>query len=195
MEEQPRFAADLGAAPALDALLARWRRTALADAAADQRRRQHWLERQDGADATFAGVLVELAERGRRVSLTTVSGQRLTGWLLAVGTDVVVLEDPTGTRSLVALRAVSAAGEVDPHGAGERLTGTAAATADTTLSEVLAELATERPEVSMSFGAQGAHLRGRLVSVGRDTAALRLDGAGGTAFVALANVEVCRLDR
>ena len=58
------------------------------DEAARARARQHWLERQAAEDATMLGVLIDLAERGRPVTATTVAGRRVTCPVRAVGADV-----------------------------------------------------------------------------------------------------------
>src|SRR5690349_1871223 len=78
------------------------------DDAAMARSRMRWLVRQAAEDGTFTGVLVDLAERGEPVVVTTTAGRRHRGTVRAMGADFVALALSSGAIVLVALDAIAA---------------------------------------------------------------------------------------
>jgi hypothetical protein len=156
-----------GADDGADAAIGAWR----TERAAAERERQRWLTRRLADDATFTGVLTDLAERGAPVEVETTAGVVVRGRIAWVGVDHVAVEDPP-TRWLVADRALVAvtagASEVVP-------TARSAPTDDTTLVEVLALVAADRPEVAL-VATPGHQVGGELTSVGVDVATLVADG-------------------
>ena len=142
--------------------------------AADARRREHWLRHQAGEEGTFAGVLVDLAERNRLLAVQTRAGRTLRGAVRTLGTDFVGLSGVAGDSTLIPLTAVtSVRPEPDSiESLGDR-TVTVAASFDLTI----AELAADRRRVSVHTTG-GDHHAGLLWGVGRDLLVLRTDDAG-----------------
>jgi hypothetical protein len=75
------------------------------DAASQLRRREQWLRRQAAEDATMAGVLVDHAERGSTLAVTTYSGNRHVGRVRGAGAELVTI-DVTGARVVIELGAI-----------------------------------------------------------------------------------------
>ena len=154
----------------------------LDDARAAEHRRARTGERllRTAAEesATFAGSLLDLAERGRSVRITTASRRRHVGSIQLVGLDFLVVAD-----AWVALAAVTSVGVVE---GGATATGDRPAT-DLLLVEALARVAPERPGLAVVTSG-GEVVAGRLLAVGADVLTLRLDGDGGTAYVPAAAV-------
>jgi hypothetical protein len=98
---------DLGGRTRLDAALGRLTDETRGDEAARARSREHWLRRQADEEASLGGVLVDLAERGDRVVLSTVTGRRHRGWLVAVGDDFCVVRAESGAEVLVSHRGLA----------------------------------------------------------------------------------------
>jgi hypothetical protein len=159
----------------------------VADAAA-ARARAHWLVRQAEEEGTLVGVLVDLAERGDRLVVSTTTGRRAAGTVQALGADFVALADGAGLV-LVALTALATV---------RTRPGAAAASGDRTerverrLLDVLAELAGDRPPVVV--GTVGDEVRGTLRAVGRDVITIRMDGERpSTVYVAAGSITDIRL--
>lgn len=179
-----------GASDFDDSGLAAWFAHAVADAAIDVRRHTAWLARQAEESATFPGVLVDLAERGRPVVVATTDGRTWRGVPIAVGRDVVVLDDDGGRAVLVRLGAI---GWVRPQpGDGAPRLGRVA-TGDVSLAELLADVAPNRPRAVLVAG--GAEpVTGELRAASTEVVEVRLDGSGGTALVPSASVTSALLD-
>jgi len=166
----------------------RWVADARADEAAGERVRERWLRQQAEEGGTFAGVLVDLAERGATVTVTVTGGRRHLGRIVAVGADFVGLRGDSGRLVLLALGAVARVRPAPPvrRVAGEPRPGPEAA-AGVTLVDVLAQAVDGRPRVSMYLGDD--HLVGELRSVGADVLAVSVDGQiSGLAYARLASV-------
>jgi hypothetical protein len=148
-----------------------WIAEGLVDAAASERARQRWLERQATEDATLLGVLIDLAERSRPVAVRSSGGRTARGRVVALGADfVAVREERLGdvlipTRAIATVRA--APGDVST-------VGNRPASLVVVLAEALLELAADRPTVLLS--AANEEHRGNLRSVGRDVLALMIEG-------------------
>jgi hypothetical protein len=162
-----------------------WLAAARAGEAAAARSREGFLRRTGPEDATFAGILVDLAERGGPVVVEAVGDRRHRGTLQAVGADFAALRTPDGRHVLLAERgiaSITAEGRA-PEAVGDRDVQVVAG-----LAEALAALAEDRPRV-LVVTVPGTGLAGDLVAVGRDVVTLRLDGADRrTAYVALAAI-------
>lgn len=169
--------------------LERWAADARIEEAVRRRTRERWLAQQVTEEATLAGVLADLAERGVDIALQLRSGGAERGRVRVLGVDFVALAVPGGvggqvTEVLVALREVGAVRTLpgEPLSAGENVGG-----CRLTLSEVVIELAAERQQVVL--GLSGAHevIAGTLWTVGQDVAVVRVGGSGSpaTAYVAL----------
>jgi hypothetical protein len=171
------------------ARLEAWVAEAAADEALASRRRERWLKVQAGEEATLAGVLVDVAERGRPVVATTRTDRSHRGVLRLVGVDFCLLE--TDQRAAVFVGFAALAGVRQPPGE-TAVTGDRPLALGITLAEVLRLLAGERPRVLLVSGT--AATRGELRSVGADVVTLRLDGEAGSAYVALHAVDEVVVD-
>jgi hypothetical protein len=165
--------------------LAAWAADLATDDAIRDRSRTQWLRRQAEEEGTLAGILADLGERGRPILVHLHNGRLHRGAVTAVGADYGIVRVGAGREVIVVLAAVASVRTLP----GEPpLTGDRPVRSCRTLVEVLAELAAERARVLM-LGLDAAHgVAGELRAVGRDIATLRLDGGGGTAYVALASV-------
>jgi hypothetical protein len=165
--------------------LASWAADLAVDDAIRDRSRTQWLRRQAEEEGTLAGVLTDLGERGRPVLVHLHNGRLHRGIVTAVGSDYAVVRVGPGRDVIVALAAV---GSVRTLPGEPAMTGDRVVRAARSLVEVLGDLAAERARVLM-LGPDAAHgVAGELRAVGRDIATVRLDGGGGTAYVALASV-------
>jgi hypothetical protein len=166
--------------------LATWAAAARVDEAVDARAREAFLRRTAGEGASFAGVLLDLAEQSGPVLLTLAGGRRHRGRLRAVGADFVVLETEQGSQVLVADRGIAA---VRPDAGAPALAGDRPLTVAAGLAEALAIVAEDRPRVLLVVAGDADGLAGELRSVGQDVLVLRMDGSGRpTAYVPVANL-------
>jgi small nuclear ribonucleoprotein (snRNP)-like protein len=184
----PRLdAVDAGAAAGvvggdLEARLERWAAEARVDEAARLRARERWLRRQAEEESTLAGVLADLLEAGRPVTVHTRSGRRHRGTVRAVGADFVAVGATPGP-ALVALGAVAS---LRTHPGEGAVLGDREVAASLRLSDVVAGLAEDRERVVL-VTSDGDALAGVLVSVGRDVVLLRGGGdPPATCYVPLA---------
>jgi hypothetical protein len=151
--------------------LSKWLADGRVDDAAARRARQRWLERQAAQDATLAGVIVDLAERGGPVVVRTNAGATMRGHVVAVGADFVAVRERGVGDTLIPHTAIctirAAPGEQSV--VGDRL-----AALEVVLAEALVELAADRRPVRVVTA--GAELRGQLRSAGRDVVVIATDG-------------------
>lgn len=163
---------------------------ARADAQAQARTRERWLQRQATESATFVGTLLDLAEADATLSLTLVGGRRHDGRVVGLGHDVAVLDD-RGEHVVVRLEAVTL---VRPH-PGQR-TGAASgdrlAALDLGFAEVLGRVAGEAPDVALVL-VTGDVVAGSLPAVGTDVVTIRMaPGADGFAYSPVASIASVR---
>ena len=170
-------------APDQLAELGAWAAEARADAVIDQRRRAVWLRRQAAEEATMAGVLIDLAERGRAVSLHTVAGHHHRGRITLVGRDVVGVVARDALVTLVRLDAVAT---VRPQPGSLPVTGDGPLDLTTTLRRELSELHHDRERTMLTLRG-GETMTGALDTVGHDVIAMTTDG-GGQAYIPLDSV-------
>ena len=172
----------LGAsAPSLASRLDAWLDEARLERSADARTREHWLRAAADADATFSGVLLDLAERGVPLAVATTAGRRHRGVIQVVGADFVALRVGSGREVLLAAGALASVRTSNAAGitAGERVV-----TTDLRLVDVLGELAGDRARVRLLVLDASEAVSGELRSVGQDVVTIRTDGEGrGTAYV------------
>lgn len=180
----------------------RWVADARAEEAAGERVRERWLRQQAEEGGSFAGVLVDLAERGATVTVTVAEGaRRHLGRIVAVGSDFVALRGDSGRLVLLALAAVARVRPAPPERrvAGDARPGPegpegADGRAEVALVDVLAQAVEGRPRLSLYLGDD--HLLGELRSVGADVLAVSVDAQfSGLAYARLASVsEISFLD-
>jgi hypothetical protein len=180
---------DLGG-PDLLRRLSAWAAAARADDAATARSRQRWLRQAAEEDATFAGVLLDLAERRLPVVVTGRAGRRHRCTVTGVGADFALVR-VDGTDALLSFTGIAS---VRPESSRPAAAGDRAVDIDVTMAEALAVVAEERPRVLVVTLADADGLAGELRSVGRDVATLRLDGTErATAYVPIASIAELRL--
>jgi hypothetical protein len=151
--------------------------------AVEARTRQRWLRQMASEDGTFSGVLVDLAEQGRVVVISTTSGRRHRGRVRGVGTDFCVVETEIGLvllarNSIAAVRLQADRRLPIPVGDRDPVLG-----AD--LATTLAGLVGDRLRVQV-VTAGGDALAGALQTVNIDALTLRLDGEADAAYVPIA---------
>lgn len=161
----------LGGRDTLSRSLERWAAEAAVDEAARGRARARWLRVQSEESATLVGALVELAERGRPVTLE-IGGHRVRGALVGIGADFVALRTDRGQQVLVRTSAIDV---LRSEPGGEVVRGDRGALLDVDLHAVLGPVAADRPEV-LARTSGGDTVRGGLRSVGTDVLQLRVDG-------------------
>ncbi len=171
--------------------LTAWLGRLASDDAARTRSRLAWLQRQAAEEGTFAGVLADLAERGRPVAVHLHNGRRHRGVLTGLGQDFVVLVAGDRHEVLVRQAAISSLRTVpgEAETIGDRLVLT-----DATLHDALAALAEERVRVVITGAEPASVVAGTLRAVGVDVVTIRLDGDGGTAYLLLASVSDASVD-
>ena len=182
----------LGGSPSLAARLDAWLADARVEGSADARAREHWLRTAADADATFAGVLLDLAERGVAIAVATVGARRLQGVAHVLGADFVALRGPAGNEVLLALRAIASVRTAPAVGvaSGERVV-----TTELCLVDVLSELAAERARARLVVLDGTDAVTGELRAVGQDVVTVRIDGQPpATAYVRTAAVAEVVLD-
>ena len=174
MTDRPidRWDDPLGGGDDLTSALQRFAAEAQVGEAAASRARQRWLQQQAVEETTFAGVLTDLAERGRPVLAHTTAGRRHRGLIRAVGTDFVSISTDTGADVLVATHALTSVRSQPRDTAAH--SGRAVSLA-MTLADAVAALSEERPRVAIATTDE-ATLNGELRAVGQDVVTLRVDG-------------------
>lgn len=164
--------------------LARWAAAARADEASRARSRQRWLRRQAEDEATFAGVLVDLAEREATVLMRTTSGRRHRAIVAVVGTDFVLVRAEGDRWLLLPFTAVTTVRPVEEQ--GRTAAGRRAPTVDLLLGEALEVMAGDRASVAVVAAADPDPTVGELEAVGDDVLTVRVGApSGARAYVRL----------
>lgn len=154
----------------------RWVADARADEALEARRRALWARQQAEEDASFRGLLVELAERDTTVVVRTNDGRQHRGTVRSVGADWCAFETDGGGVVWLALGALAS---VRPEPGGNSLpAGDRSLDADVNLLDALTDLVVDRTLVVVRVSGDADPMRGRIVSVGRDVARLAADSPG-----------------
>jgi len=170
--------------------LTRWLAEARVDAAAASRARTAWLRRQLDDEATVAGVLLDLAERGTSVAVTVLGGRVHHGAVQAVAQDFCALRDDRAD-SLVAYASIVA---IRPRGTAAPLGGSRPAALDMSLVEALSALVLDGGRALVSHP-DGTATAGELRSIGHDVAVLRPDGEGPVVYLPTATIAAVTLSR
>jgi hypothetical protein len=161
--------------PATDGLaaaLARWAAEARVDEARAARARERWLRQQAEEEATVAGVLCDLAERGVPVVIGTTAGSQHRGTVSAVAGDFLVLR----VERRDVLLALDAVAVVRPEPGVAAPVGDRPVDVGLRLTDALAYLLSERPRVLVLLRS-GERVAGELRTIGRDVASIELDGS------------------
>ncbi len=168
---------------------------AVAETAARERSQARVLRQVAEESATFAGVALDLAERGEAVVARIATGRAHRGRVLAVGRDFVGVRDAPGPPVLLSVTGISSL-RPQPARRPTDTAGARGAPLDVGLAVLLAGLAADRPRIQVMAPGDRQPLSGELRAVGLDVATLRLDGDGHTlAYVRIANLaEVVLVD-
>jgi hypothetical protein len=153
------------------ARLDRWVSDARTDEAAAARARERWLKQAAEETATFAGILLDLAERAAPVVVVVRGERRHRGVVAAVAADFCILRSPAGRDVLLSFAGIASV-RIDATTSAP--TGDRAVHVDLGLAEALAALAADRPRLLVVTGIEG--LAGELRAVGLDVLTVRLDG-------------------
>jgi hypothetical protein len=156
------------------------------EGSADARARERWLQAAAQADATFAGALLDLAERRAAVSVQTRAGRRHHGCVDVLGADFAALRTRAGSEVLLAVAGITSVrtAPLEQLAIGERVV-----TTELRLGEVLAELTAERTRVLLVSGDGGDSVVGELRAVGYDMVTVRTDAdPPATAYVPTATI-------
>jgi len=173
---------------ALVADLARWAGDDRATTAATSRVRERWLRQQATEDARFAGVLLDLSERGMGVAVGAVSGRTLRGRIAAVAGDFCLVRHDGGQATLLGFDAMVSVRPDPGHRVGDAAADRSPAMT-ALLVDVLAGLAAERPRVRLPVAGGAEPVVGELRAVGADVVTVRLDGeSAATVYLRLAAV-------
>ena len=176
----------------LVAAFARWAADQRAEAAAADRVRERSLRTQASATATWAGILVDLAEQATPVT-AVVAAQRRRGRIVGVGPDFCVFEAHLGGPALICLPAMSAlwperttTGAFPPAGARPPAL-------ELSLLAALSMLAEERSPVTLVTSG-GDEIAGDLIAAGEDVLTVQTDPpARRLAYVRLSALARCEL--
>lgn len=152
--------------------LAEWAADQRVDAAAASRIRERWLRQQAVESATLAGIAVDLAESGARVSIRTVAGRSHHGRVDAVGRDFLVLRSTSARPTFLAMAAVAWL-RPEPGTMGDG-TGDRGAPVDVSLADVLLRMSGDRPHLQVTVGDET--VTGQLRAVSADVLTVRTDG-------------------
>ena len=141
------------------------------DEAAAARARQRSLEQQAAQESSIAGVLLDLAERGRPVTIKTAGGQVCHGQIVAAGADFVFVRDENEGELLIPTTAIATIGTA----ATDRPVTGARPLSSVVLADTLDELVADQAHVAVSVG--GECVSGLLQTAGADVIAVAVDEA------------------
>lgn len=151
------------------------------------------LLQQASQDADWAGLLEQMVLRFAVASVILRDGQSHTGVLAALGSDFLLLD--RRPKLLVSLAAIAALRPgPEERGPVPTTKGGLPPSRRPSMAAMLAEIASDRPVVSVSLGREGAVVAGRLIGVGSDVATIQPEG--GTTpptYVWLTSVSVVSL--
>ena len=168
------------------ARLERWVADARVDEDAMRRARERWLHDVAQQEATFGGVLADLAERQAPVSVETTADRRHHGVVHVIGADFMALRTRTSTEVVVALAAIDVVrtGPSVDVTLGDRVLST-----ELRLVDVLQRLAAERERAMIVMRRGDQPVIGELRSLGQDVVVVRAEGAEHTtAYVPIAAI-------
>jgi hypothetical protein len=174
------------------ARLERWVADARVDEDAMRRARERWLHDVAQQEATFGGVLADLAERRAPVTVETTAGRRHHGVVHVIGADFAALRTRSSTEVLVVLAAIDVVRTSPTVDAtlGDRMLST-----ELRLVDVLDRLAADRERAMVVMRRGDQAVVGEVRGLGHDVVVVRAEGAQHpTAYVpiaAITEVSVC----
>ncbi|MGH9102231.1 MAG: hypothetical protein ACRDYD_04500 [Acidimicrobiales bacterium] len=156
--------------------LARWGADNRVTEAVTQRTREAWLRRQAEEEATWSGLLTDLAEVGAAVTVQLAAGRTHQGRLVALGRDFAVINTGLDRTvlvvpdAIVTLRTSPGSRPVAPAGARN------GSTAGRCLVDVLSVLCADRSRVALGMAGERVPVVGELRAVGRDIVTIMQEG-------------------
>jgi hypothetical protein len=171
--------------PGLVDRLERWVAEARVDQAAMERSRERWLREVADQEATLAGTLLDLGERGVGVTVRTRAGRAHHGTVEVVGSGFVAVRLRSGAVTLVRMEAISV---VRTAPAEELTLGDRGVRSELGFDDVLRELAADRERVLLVAGDGADVASGELRAVGLDVAVVRGEGPPSSVYVPLAAI-------
>ncbi|MEO8695147.1 MAG: hypothetical protein ABI658_16585 [Acidimicrobiales bacterium] len=159
--------------------------------AARSRSRTRWQHQIATEEGTWPGLMCDLAETTAMTVIDTHIGRRLQGTIVAVGSDFVTVATTAGGHVVLAIAAISAI-HLGPGARGP--VGRASTENHTTLRELLAELAVEKPTLTWHL-TDRTSITGQLVGVSRGFVHLRVDGTpSSTSYLPVGDHTMVALD-
>ncbi len=147
----------------------RWLADCRVDEAVAARARQRSLERQAAQESTITGVLLDLGERGRPVTVKTAGGRCCHGQIAAVGADFVIVRDDNDNQVLIPTASIAT---ISTSPTQRRVTG-ARLRPSAVLADVIHELAADQAQVEVM--AADECVSGLLKAAGADVIAVDID--------------------
>ncbi|MCQ3807460.1 MAG: hypothetical protein OXB92_08465 [Acidimicrobiaceae bacterium] len=147
----------------------RWLADCRVDEAVAARARQRSLEQQACQESTITGVLLDLGERGRPVTVKTAGGRCCHGRIAAVGADFVLVCDDNDDRLLIPTASIAT---ISTSAAQRRVTG-ARLRPSVVLAEVIHDLAADQARIKVTVA--GECVSGLLTTAGADVIAVAVD--------------------
>ncbi|HEX4864972.1 MAG TPA: hypothetical protein VFV02_12930 [Acidimicrobiales bacterium] len=170
----------------LVAAFARWAAQERTAQAAGMRSRERSLRDQAAGEATWSGLLVDLAETRSELAME-VGTRRIRGTLVGVGQDFCVLDQEGRRPVLIPIERIAAVWKENPA-SGSRFPDL-----ELTFGAALAGLADERAPVRVILGG-GSPVIGELIGFGTDLVTIRTDSSTRrTVHVRISQIEVCEL--
>lgn len=168
--------------------LAGWTSDSRAADAARARARARRLRAQAEEQATLVASLVTLSELRSHVVAAVTGGRLLSGRVVGVARDFVVLRRGPAGLVLVPLSALASVRTAPEEASADAPSGPVRRS-EVTLEQAVAVLAAERRRVSLATTAGPEVLSGELRAPGSDVAVLDVDGQPpGRAYVALGSL-------
>ncbi|HET6873324.1 MAG TPA: hypothetical protein VFH70_01000 [Acidimicrobiales bacterium] len=167
-----------------------WAAAARAAEGASERSRTRSLLEQAVADATWSGLMVDLAEDEAPVIVKTAAA-RWTGRLVGTGQDFVVLERPSAGPVLLRLESVISIGRSGDSVRVNAAAGNRPPPLSLDLAGALEGLVAEGSPVTV--WAAGEAIRGRLTGAGRDLVSVRPEGSRSDLYLRLGALDAVEL--
>lgn len=171
--------------------LAAWARDAQVDETIGRRRRERWLRRQAEEEATFAGVLVDLAEAAAPVTIATPTRKVHRGRVRAVGTDFALVEVDGGRHGILRHRAIAWARQDDSTRPAR---GDRPLALSMTFEQALRATLEPHELVQVVAAGPAEPVDGEVIGLGADVLTLRR-GDRSRVHLPLANVDEVLLER
>ena len=168
------------------AAFARWAAQQRTEQAAGMRSRERSLRDQAAGEATWSGLLVDLAETEAELTME-VGSRRMRGRLIGMGRDFCVLDQDGRRPALIPIDRIAGVWKEKPA-SGSRFPHL-----DLTFGAALSGLAEERSPVCVVLSS-GNQVIGELISSGADLVTVRTEpSTRRTVHLQTSHIEICEL--